>query len=172
MDELHVRTGDALTAAEVYGIWRIRDAVFAVEQQCDEPDVDGVDLLPTCTHLWFADDLGPTSYLRTYTGADGVRKVGRVATRADRRGRGLSSRLMTAVLERWGDAEVRLGAQAYLHDWYAGFGFVRSGENFWEAGIEHVPMVRVPGGGAGPRAAEVAGGGAGPRADDSSAGLS
>ncbi|ALX04489.1 hypothetical protein AERYTH_07195 [Aeromicrobium erythreum] len=143
-DDLHVRSGDELTAAEVYDIWRIRDVVFAVEQQCDEPDVDGIDLLPTCHHLWFADADGPTSYLRTFTAESGVRKVGRVATRQDQRGRGLSSRLLRAVLERWGDAEVRLGAQAYLHDWYAGFGFERCGENFWEAGIEHVPMRRLP----------------------------
>ncbi|GAA2078970.1 GNAT family N-acetyltransferase [Aeromicrobium halocynthiae] len=137
-----VRRGDDLSAAEVYAIWRIRDAVFAVEQQCDEPDVDGVDLLPTCTHVWLADDAGLTSYLRTFTTESGLRKIGRVATRADARGRGLSSRLMQTVLERWGDGVIALGAQAYLHDWYAGFGFVRSGENFMEAGIEHVPMRR------------------------------
>lgn len=143
-DSLRVRSGPELTAADVYDIWRIRDAVFAVEQQCDEPDVDGIDLLPTCTHLWHADDAGPTSYLRTYVTDAGVRKVGRVATRKDQRGRGLSSRLMHEVLSRWGDAEIRLGAQAYLHDWYAGFGFERDGENFMEAGIEHVPMRRIP----------------------------
>lgn len=136
------RRGDELSAAEVYAIWRIRDAVFAVEQQCDEPDVDGVDLLPTCTHVWLADDAGLTSYLRTFTTDAGLRKVGRVATRADARGRGRSSRLMRAVLARWGGDDIALGAQAYLHDWYAGFGFERSGENFMEAGIEHVPMLR------------------------------
>jgi ElaA protein len=141
-NDVIIRAGDALTAAEVYGIWRIRDAVFAVEQQCDEPDVDGIDLLPTCHHLWFADADGPTSYLRAFTTEAGVRKVGRVATRRDQRGKGLSSRLMAAVLERWGDGEIRLGAQAYLHDWYAGFGFERCGENFREAGIDHVPMCR------------------------------
>ena len=140
-----IRAGDALTAAEVYAIWKIRDAVFAVEQQCDEPDVDGIDLLPTCTHLWYADEAGPTSYLRTYVTDAGVRKVGRVATRSDSRGQGLSSRLLRGVLDRWGDAEIRLGAQAYLHDWYAGFGFERCGENFLEAGIDHVPMRRAPG---------------------------
>lgn len=139
-----IRAGDALTAAEVYAIWKIRDAVFAVEQQCDEPDVDGIDLLPTCTHLWYADESGPTSYLRTYVTDAGVRKVGRVATRSDSRGKGLSSRLLREVLDRWGDAEIRLGAQAYLHDWYAGFGFERCGENFLEAGIDHVPMRRAP----------------------------
>jgi len=143
-DSPRVRTGSELTATDVYDIWKIRDAVFAVEQQCDEPDVDGIDLLPTCTHLWYADEAGPTSYLRTYVTEAGVRKVGRVATRSDCRGRGLSSRLLREVLDRWGDAEIRLGAQAYLHDWYAGFGFERCGENFMEAGIEHVPMRREP----------------------------
>ena len=136
------RNGADLTAPEVYEIWRIRDAVFAVEQQCDEPDVDGIDLLPTCTHVWSSDDAGLTSYLRTFTTDAGLRKVGRVATRADARGRGLSSRLMQSVLERWGDEEIQLGAQAYLHDWYAGFGFSRDGEDFMEAGILHVPMRR------------------------------
>ncbi|MFD1861121.1 GNAT family N-acetyltransferase [Aeromicrobium camelliae] len=139
----YVKNGDDLTAQDVYGIWRIRDIVFAVEQQCDEPDVDGLDLISTTTHLWFADDLGPTSYLRTYVGADGVRKVGRVATRREHRGRGLSSALLRAVHERWGDEEIRLGAQAYLEQWYASFGYERCGENFMEAGILHVPMRRV-----------------------------
>ncbi|RLV56912.1 GNAT family N-acetyltransferase [Aeromicrobium phragmitis] len=138
----HVKRGDELTAQDVYGIWRIRDIVFAVEQQCDEPDVDGLDLLPTTTHLWFADDLGPTSYLRTYVGTDGVRKVGRVATRKEHRGRGLSSALLRAVHERWGADEIRLGAQAYLEQWYASFGYQRCGEDFMEAGILHVPMRR------------------------------
>lgn len=139
---IHVQSGDALTAAEVYEIWRVRDVVFAVEQQADEIDADGLDLLPTCTHMWLADDAGITSYLRTFTTDTGVRKIGRVATRRDARGQGLAGRLVQEVLDRWGDGEIRLGAQAYLHDWYAGFGFSRDGENFWEAGIEHVPMVR------------------------------
>lgn len=141
---IHSRTGDALTANEVYEIWRIRDIVFAVEQQCDEPDVDGVDLRADCTHLWIADDDGRVlSYLRTFV-ADGVRKVGRVATVRDARGRGLSGRLVTEVVDRWGDDEIRLGAQAYLEDWYARFGFVTTGPHFMEAGIDHVPMGRPP----------------------------
>ncbi|MFT4187654.1 MAG: GNAT family N-acetyltransferase [Aeromicrobium sp.] len=142
MEQPRVVTGDQLTAADVYAIWQIRDLVFAVEQRCDEPDVDGVDLLPTTTHLWFADDDGPTSYLRCYVGADRTRRVGRVCTRADARGQGLSSRLMDVVLDRWGDERIDLGAQAYLHDWYAGFGFARSGEDYREAGIDHIPMSR------------------------------
>jgi ElaA protein len=136
-------TGDALTAQDVHDIWRIRDAVFAVEQQCDEPDVDGRDLLPTTTHLWFADHDGPTSYLRSFV-EDGVRHVGRVCTRRDQRGRGLSGRLVAECTRLWGTRTLELNAQAYLEQWYALHGYVRSGENFMEAGIDHVPMVRKP----------------------------
>lgn len=135
--------GDKLTAAQVYGIWMIRDVVFAVEQKCEEPDVDGVDLRPDCTHLWLEAPDGPASYLRTFVDDGGVRRIGRVATRREHRGRGLSSRLMREVLDRWGGDELRLAAQAYLFDWYRSFGFERCGENFMEAGIDHVPMRRA-----------------------------
>lgn len=142
---ISTRTGDALSASELYEIWRIRDVVFAVEQQCEEPDVDGVDLRADCTHLWIADAEGRVqSYLRTYL-ADGVRKVGRVATLKEARGQGLSGSLVREVVDRWGDAEIKLGAQAYLEDWYGTFGFVTYGPHFVEAGIDHVPMRRHPG---------------------------
>ena len=42
----------------------------------------------------------------------------------------------------WGDEILVLNAQAYLESWYGTFGYARSGENFMEAGIEHVPMTR------------------------------
>ncbi len=136
-------TGHQLTAQDVYDIWKIRDAVFAVEQQCDEPDVDGRDLLPSMTHLWLADADGPTSYLRSYV-EDGERHIGRVCTRSDQRGRGLSGRLVAECTRLWGDDLLVLNAQAYLERWYGSFGYVRSGANFMEAGIDHVPMKREP----------------------------
>ena len=136
-----VVAGDALTAQDVYDIWKIRDAVFAVEQKCDEEDVDGRDLLPTATHLWFADPDGPTSYLRAYV-EDGVRHVGRVCTRRDQRGQGLSATLVAECSRLWGAEPIVLNAQAHLEAWYGSFGYVRSGDDFWEAGILHVPMRR------------------------------
>lgn len=138
--QVHVVSGEQLTAQDVYDIWKIRDAVFAVEQRCDEADVDGRDLHSTTTHLWFADS-SPTSYLRVYT-EDGVRHLGRVCTRRDQRGQGLSGRLLREAHDRWGAEAIVLNAQAHLEDWYASFGYVRSGPNVVEAGIDHVPMVR------------------------------
>lgn len=138
------RTGAELTAREVYEIWRIRDVVFAVEQQCDEPDVDGVDMREDCTHLWIADESGVIqSYLRTYV-VDGDRKIGRVATLKEARGQGLSGQLLRDVIARWGVQELKLGAQAYLENWYGSFGFVTTGPHYKEAGIDHVPMTRKP----------------------------
>ncbi len=145
-DDIITRTGAALTAADVHGIWKIRDIVFAVEQQCDEPDVDDRDLLASTTHLWIEGENGPASYLRVLTDPDGARRVGRVCTRRESRGRGLSGRLVAEVERLWGDGPLRLNAQAHLERWYGGFGYERCGENFVEAGIDHVPMQRPPAG--------------------------
>jgi ElaA protein len=136
--------GDELTAQDVYDIWRIRDAVFAFEQQIQDVDVDGRDLLPATTHLWTADDDGPTSYLRVYADDEGMRHIGRVCTRRDQRGKGLSGRLVAEVHRLWGDEALQLNAQAHLERWYETFGYRRSGDDFDDAGIPHTPMVRVP----------------------------
>lgn len=135
--------GDELSAGDVYAIWKIRDAVFAFEQHVEDVDVDDLDLLPGTTHLWSSDSAGPTSYLRILTGPDCL-KIGRVCTRIDMRGKGLSGELMNDVSTRFGDRLLKLSAQAYLERWYEGFGYVRSGDNFREAGIDHVPMTRTP----------------------------
>jgi len=133
--------GDELSAADVYAIWKIRDAVFAFEQHVDDVDVDDLDLRADTIHLWSSDDDGPTSYLRAL-GGNGYVKIGRVCTRKDMRGKGLSGQLMTEVSRRFGRGILKLNAQAYLERWYERFGYVRSGPNFDEAGIDHVPMTR------------------------------
>jgi ElaA protein len=137
-------TGDQLTAQDLYDIWRIRDQVFAFEQHVEDTDVDGRDLLATTTHFWLSDDEGPTSYLRVYV-ADGVRHIGRVCTRKDQRGKGLSGELMAEVARLWGDEELQLNAQAHLEQWYVRLGYVRSGDDYDEAGIVHTPMRRPAG---------------------------
>jgi ElaA protein len=136
--------GDELTAQDVYGIWRIRDAVFAFEQQVEDVDADGLDLLANVSHLWLEDADGLTSYLRVYVDDSGTRHIGRVCTRRDQRGKGLSGQLMAEVHHRWGDQTLLLNAQAHLEGWYESFGYRRSGDDFDDAGILHVPMTREP----------------------------
>lgn len=141
MTEIQSVTGPDLLAAQVYAIWKIRDAVFSVEQQCTEPDVDDIDLLPTTTHLWTEDQLGISSYLRVYV-SSGQRRIGRVATRIDARGRGLAAALIDCVHSTWSAESFEIGAQAHLEAWYNSFGYLRSGANYSEAGIDHLPMRR------------------------------
>lgn len=134
-----------LSAAQVYEVWRIRDAVFSVEQNCREADVDGVDLRDDCVHLWIADEAGQLrSYARVYR-EDGRIRLGRVATREADRGLGLSTTILNRVIADWGDHDIAIHAQAHLENWYAQFAFVVNGEPFVEADIDHVPMLREAG---------------------------
>lgn len=143
-----LRSGDQLSAEDVYLIWGIRDAVFAFEQHVDDVDVDGRDLLPDTIHAWLTDAAGCSSYLRVLTEADGPH-IGRVCTRSDARGLGLATHLMTEMAHLFDAEPIRLNAQAYLEHWYERLGYVRTGPNFDEAGIDHTPMIRRRGHSAG-----------------------
>ena len=68
------------------------------------------------------------------------RAIGRVATAVDARGRGLSAHLVRRGIELCAGRAVDIGAQAYLEGWYGRFGFHRSGPDYLEDGIPHLPM--------------------------------
>ena len=132
-----------LTPAELYGILRLRVDVFVVEQACPYPELDGRDAEPTTQHLWVAADDGTVlSTIRVlHNGAD--RAIGRVATALPARGRGLSARLVERGIALCEGRTIDIGAQAYLEGWYERFGFRRSGPDYDEDGILHLPM-RLP----------------------------
>jgi ElaA protein len=134
-----------LTPADLYGILRLRVDVFVVEQACPYPELDGRDAEPGTVHLWFAAADGTVlATIRVLdNGAD--RAIGRVATAAGARGRGLSATLMHRGIELCAGRAIDIGAQAYLESWYERFGFVRSGADYLEDGIPHLPMRRAAG---------------------------
>ena len=136
-----------LTALEVHDIFRLRNEVFIVEQDCPYQDVDGLD--PGALHL-----LGRTadgaleSYarlLRVGVSYPAHAAIGRVITSARVRGTGEGHRLMeTAIREAeraYGAAvPLKLGAQDYALDFYRRLGFEPAGEGYLEDGIPHTPM--------------------------------
>src|SRR5687767_12205598 len=133
-----------LTPFEVYGLCRLRVDVFVVEQECPYPELDGRDTEPATVHVWFEDDDGAiAATIRVLDDGD-TRAIGRVATAAAYRGRGLAARLMEEGIAMCAGVPVTLGAQAYLEDWYGRFGFRTSGPGYVEDGIPHVPMRRDP----------------------------
>jgi ElaA protein len=126
----------------LYRILALRSDVFVVEQNCVYADLDGRDLEPEARQLWAEDDGEVIATLRLLRDPDGCARIGRVATAVSMRGAGAAGQLMRRAIELAAPAEIVLGAQAYLLDWYAGFGFVRDGEDYLEDGIAHVPMRR------------------------------
>lgn len=142
MTELHQRPGDQLDPAELYALLRLRAEVFVVEQASAYQDLDGRDLDASTVHVWFADHAGPTSALRVLDEGEGRRRIGRVVTRPDARGRRSAARLIELVLDRLGAVEVVLSAQSHLRAFYEGFGFEVDGPEFELDGISHLPMRR------------------------------
>jgi ElaA protein len=133
-----------LDATTLYRILKLRVDVFVVEQECAYPELDGRDLEPSARQLWIeAGDTGAAveivATLRVLDDGPAVR-IGRVATASSARSAGHAGRLMRRALELAGDRDVVLDAQSYLQGWYEKFGFVRSGAEFIEDGIPHIPM--------------------------------
>jgi ElaA protein len=127
-----------------YQILKLRVDVFVVEQECAYPELDGRDLEPTARWWWVVDQGRVIATLRVLADPDGWLRIGRVATAPEARSGGVASTLMrTALAELGSDSPVRLDAQAPLEGWYGRFGFARSGANFVEDGIAHVPMRRT-----------------------------
>lgn len=129
----------------LYALLRLRVDVFVVEQKSPYHELDGRDLEPRTRHYWLGGSGRPEPVLgclRLLKDPDGSYRVGRVCVAADYRGRGLSRRLMDAVLAEVGDADCLVDAQRYLADFYTGYGFVPVGEPYDWDGIEHLPMRR------------------------------
>ena len=131
---------DALDARTAYDVWRLRQSVFVVEQECPYPDLDGRDPEPGTRHVLMRDDdqvlIGYARVLDDRT----AWRIGRVVLTPGARGQGLADALMVAALAVCPDRDVVLDAQSPLRGWYAGLGFVVDGDEFLEDDIPHTPM--------------------------------
>lgn len=142
----YLRSGVAeLDPSILYRILRLRVQVFVVEQSAAYEELDGRDVESDAELLWAEEHGAILATARVLRDADGLR-IGRVATAAEARGRGLASQIMDRALERCAELDpaalIRLDAQAHLADWYGRFGFRIDGEPYVEDEIPHVPMSR------------------------------
>ncbi len=134
-----IRSFDDLDATTAYQIWRLRQQVFVVEQECAYPDLDGRDTEPGTRHVLRIEDGELLGYARVLDDGS-VWRIGRVLLAPSGRGRGLADELVDAALTVCVGRDVVLDAQTPLADWYAGFGFEVAGPEFIEDGIPHLPM--------------------------------
>ena len=140
--ELRTLDAAALQVPLAHDLWRLRQQVFVVEQECPYPDLDGRDLETGTRHVLLLEDGALIGCVRVLDDGSWAR-IGRVALAPHARGRGLAAPMMAEALLACGDREVRLDAQVGLAGFYAGFGFTTSGPEFDEDGIRHVPMTRA-----------------------------
>lgn len=138
--ELFIKRFDQLTVDELFCIYKLRTAVFVVEQNCAYQEVDDAD--KTAWHLWLEDEGGIAAYLRLLPGeAPYELSIGRVVT--VRRGQGLGRRILTegiAFAEKEGARAVTLAAQTYARGFYEKAGFRAVSDEFLEDGIPHIRM--------------------------------
>ena len=140
-----------MTLDDAFEIFALRTSVFYLEQRIDEEELDERDRDESTLHIWIRDDRGVASYLRVLLNdeprpgdADARRLIGRVVTRADRRGQGLSRRLLEHVIAQFDREPIALHSQSYIQPLYAAVGFEPYGEEYLEAGIPHIGMRRAP----------------------------
>ena len=142
---VHVAPFDLLDARTTYRLWQLRESVFVVEQQCPYAELDGRDLEPGTLHVWVQDDAAPVAYLRILDDGSAPARIGRVLVASSARGKGLADALMRRALDEIGVRDSVLDAQSYLADWYRKFGYERTGTEFLDDGIPHIPMRRPAG---------------------------
>jgi ElaA protein len=128
-----------LDIATAYAVWRLRQDVFVVEQECAYSDLDGRDDEPGTRHVLLRSGDQLLGYARVLDDGD-VWRIGRVALARGARGRGLGDVLIDTALQVSKGRDVVLDAQSPLAGWYATFGFEVSGPEFLDDGIPHLPM--------------------------------
>ncbi len=136
-----------LDTDQLYAILKVRQEVFVIEQKCFYLDPDGVDQISY--HVIGRDEKGDiNAYARLIPAGVAYPEVsmGRVLVVRQERGKGLGRALTRRCLEEagrlWGHQPIRLSAQAYLVKFYEDFGFHTVGEEYLDAGIPHIEMLR------------------------------
>ncbi|HET7792015.1 MAG TPA: GNAT family N-acetyltransferase [Rhizobacter sp.] len=143
----HARLAD-LSPVELARIYRARQLVFSIEQNCVYLDADEADERSHHLAAWSSAHELPLAYARLVE--PGVKyaepSMGRVITTEAARGTGLGRELVKRVLvlssALYPGLGVRISAQSRLRRFYGEVGFEAVGEDYMEDGIPHIEMLR------------------------------
>lgn len=140
--ELVVRKFSELSVEELLEIYKLRVAVFVVEQKCPYQEVDDADR--TAYHVWLQDEDGIEAYARVLPQevTFSTVSIGRVI--AVKRRCGLGSKIVDAAINvartNLHADKITIEAQVYARSLYEKHGFKQSSEEFLEDGIPHIQM--------------------------------
>lgn len=144
--QLHNKSFAQLTTSELYGLLKLRQDVFTLEQQCVWRDLDDND--QRAQHIFLCDAASTiVGCVRVF--APNIiyeqASLGRLSTAFAYRKSGLGRRLVAAALEHLHctpQVAVKIAAQRYLESFYGSFGFVTISDPYLEDNIVHVNMLR------------------------------
>ncbi|NNC83706.1 MAG: GNAT family N-acetyltransferase [Flavobacteriales bacterium] len=138
---------DEMSLQEFHDMVQLRIQVFVIEQDCPYQELDGWD--PHSWHLLYHGDEGLLATLRILPPDTTFSQwsIGRVVVAESARGTGLGHHIMEMAIEfiekQGGDVPIKISAQTYLEAFYNHHGFIRSGEEYLEDDIPHIPMLRA-----------------------------
>jgi ElaA protein len=141
---------DELSVFDLQAIYRARQTVFSIEQECAYLDADGFDEASFHLAAWSSDRSMPLAYARVVHPGQKYAEpsIGRVITVAAARGTGLGRELVRRAVAHCREAfpgqGIRISAQTRLEAFYADFGFQPIGAPYMEDGIPHTEML-LPG---------------------------
>ncbi len=141
-----IKSFDQLSIYELYGLLRIRQEVFVVEQNCPYQDLDDKD--QKAHHIIAYHDDKIVAYTRLLApGASypDYSSIGRVVNDQEYRGKGIGKVIMKVSIEKTKELyphhPIKISAQTYILDFYSSLGFVAIGEEYLEDDIPHRGMI-------------------------------
>lgn len=130
-----------LTTLQLHSIYKLRNNVFIVEQNCCYNDVDDIDLISY--HLLIEQQNTLIAYCRIYK-IKNYFHIGRVTVDYNNRKTGLGKLIMQKAIEfskkQNPKSTIKISAQKYLIKFYNNIGFITIGKEYLEDGIPHIKM--------------------------------
>ena len=146
MIEWKIKRFEALSVRELYSLLQLRSEVFVVEQNCVYQDIDGKD--EKALHLLGDYEGKIVAFARLFKAGDYFdnASIGRVVIDANYRdkkwGHDLMKKAIAGIEHYFGETEITISAQLYLHKFYESHGFVQTSEMYLEDDIPHIEMKR------------------------------
>jgi len=139
-----VKTFDKLSIQQFFEIYKLRNAVFVVEQNCAYQDVDEKD--PKAYHILMMMGETLAGYCRILPAGVSYPQpsIGRVVIDKEFRGKDLGKELMkfsiSKTLDLFKNQDIVISAQTYLLKFYSDLGFKAEGAEYLEDDIPHIKM--------------------------------
>jgi ElaA protein len=142
--EFFIEEFNALTAKQLFEIYKLRSEVFIVEQNCAYQDIDDMDA--SAKHVMLFDKDVLAAYARILPPGISYKEpaIGRVVVKKTFRGKDLGKLLMQQCIDQLQDtytnSEIVISAQSYLLKFYSDLGFKAEGKEYLEDDIPHTKM--------------------------------